>query len=530
MTAPRLFTRQSTGLVRDAGTFDTVAYNVFFGSPWVAMLFTFLIVPAFLPGADAIVATVACFIIVLPMIGSYALLAGAIPRSGGEYTYISRILHPVLGVMANVNVAFFGIVFVGIAGAWFAQWGLALSLRVAGSYLGNPALLDLSKTLATSEAKFIIGTVLIVLYTLMFVRGLRTYFRYQRIVFVICAFALVLGAVVLLTGDPASFQSAFNTYAAPITGNANSYQAVLDAATANEFAPVQTNLLNSFRAVDWIFLALGYTMASAYIGGEVRKPASSQLIGMVGATIVAAVILIAYFFLMNRVIGQTFIGAADVGALDAGFPDTPIFVELIASITSNGLLWLPLVLAFMFWPLATMPINMLMATRSLLAYSLDGLAPQRLSDVSDRSHAPIFNLMFVAAFGIFWLWIYIYTTLTSVILLVFANVLTYLTTAVAAALLPYRRQALYASSPINRRWLGIPQITVVGVLAIVAMIVMMIVILNDPVSGFSLENPYNLVFNIGVYLIGAVYYFGAKFIQRARGVNIDHSFQDIPVE
>ena len=58
----------------------------------------------------------------------------------------------------------------------------------------------------------------------------------------------------------------------------------------------------------------------------------------------------------------------------------------------------------------------------------------------------------------------------------------------------------------------------------------MIVILNDPVSGFSLENPYNLIFNVGVYLIGGVYYLVAKFIQRARGVNVDNSFREIPVE
>jgi amino acid transporter len=530
MTAPTIFTRKATGLVRDAGAFDTVAYNVFFGSPWVAMLFCFLIVPSFLPGADLILSTIICFILVLPMIASYALLAGAIPRSGGEYTYVSRILHPAIGVMANINVAFFGIVFVGIAGAWFAQWGIALFLRVAGSYTGNTSLLDLSATVATNEAKFILGTILIVLYTLLFMRGLRAYFTYQRVIFTICAAALVLGVLVLLVGDPTTYPNSFNTYALPLTGNANTYQAVQDAATSADFAPAPTNLVDSIRAVDWVFLALGYTMASAYIGGEVRRPASSQLIGMVGATAVGAVILIIYFFLMNRVIGNAFIGASGVGAVDAGMPDTPIFVELIASISSNAILWLPMTLAFVFWPLATMPINMLMATRSLLAYSLDGLVPHQLSEVSDRSHAPVAGLLFVAAFGIFWLWIYIFTTYTSVILLIFANVLTYLTTAVAAALLPYRRPQLYESSPIARRWVGVPTITIVGVLGIITMVVMGIIILNDPVSGFSFENPYNLVFNVVVYLLGGVYYLGAKFIQRARGVNIDNAYREIPVE
>ena len=443
MTAPRMFTRQATGLVRDASAFDTIAYNVFFGSPWVAMLFCFLIVPAFLPGADLVLATVICFALVLPVIVSYAMLAAAIPRSGGEYTYVSRILHPAVALMANLNVSFFALVFVGIAGAWFAQWGISMFLRIAGSYTGNASLLDLSATVATNEVKFVLGSILIVLYTLMFVRGLGTYFRYQRIIFSFCAIGMILGAVILLASDPASYATNFNTYAQPITGNPNTYQAVLDAAAAAEFAPVERNLLDSFRAVDWVFLALGYTMASAYIGGEVRKPASSQLIGMVGATAVAATILIIYFILMDRVVGQAFIGAVDIAGKDAGLPDTPIFVELIAAITSNPLIWAPLAFCFVLWPLATMPINMLTATRSLLAYSLDGLAPRQFSEVSDRSHAPVFGLLLVGALGIAWLWVYIFTTYTSVILLVFANVLTYLTTALAAALLPFRRPALF---------------------------------------------------------------------------------------
>ena len=51
----------------------------------------------------------------------------------------------------------------------------------------------------------------------------------------------------------------------------------------NIMVALQRDFADSVRAVDWVFLALGYTMASAYIGGEIRKPARSQLIGMVGA-------------------------------------------------------------------------------------------------------------------------------------------------------------------------------------------------------------------------------------------------------
>ena len=530
MTAPQMFTRQATGLVRTASRVDTIAYNLFFGNPWLAMVFVLLFVPAFLPGADLVLATVICFVLVVPFIASYALLSAAIPRSGGEYTYISRVIHPAVAMMANFNVTFFGIVFVGTAGSWFAQWGVAQFLRIAGAYTANQGLIDAAAAVASQEGRFIVGAVLILAFTYVFAKGLRVYFTLQRVAFTLGVIGLLIGAAILLFTDPASYAASFNTYAQALTGNPDTHRAVTDAAAAAGYAPAPANLADSFRAVDWPFLALGYVYASAYIGGEVRKPASSQLFGMLGALVVTAIVLIVYFVLIGNVITMPFVGALGTAALDAGLPDTPTFVELIAASSSSALFWLPLAFCFIFWTFSTMPVNILTSTRNLLAYAVDGLAPRQFAEVSERSHAPVFSLVLVGALGIFWLWVYIFTTYTSVILLIFANVLTYLTAALAAALLPYRRPELFESSPVNYRWAGIPVVAIVGVVAVVTMAILLVVILMDPISGFSFETPFNLLFNVGVYLFGAVYYFAARFIQRSRGVNVDLAFQEIPVE
>ena len=42
MSTPQMFTRNATGLVRAASRTDTLAYNLFFGNPWLAMVFVFL--------------------------------------------------------------------------------------------------------------------------------------------------------------------------------------------------------------------------------------------------------------------------------------------------------------------------------------------------------------------------------------------------------------------------------------------------------------------------------------------------------
>ena len=57
---------------------------------------------------------------------SYAELAAALPRSGGEYHYLSRIFHPVLGLMAGVVS-----IFVGFSAP------LALGSMACGSYFAR---------------------------------------------------------------------------------------------------------------------------------------------------------------------------------------------------------------------------------------------------------------------------------------------------------------------------------------------------------------------------------------------------------
>ncbi len=67
---------------------------------------------------------------------SYAELAAALPRSGGEYHFLSRIFHPALGLMAGIVS-----VFVGFA-APIALGAMAFGKYVASAFPGMPPLLS----------------------------------------------------------------------------------------------------------------------------------------------------------------------------------------------------------------------------------------------------------------------------------------------------------------------------------------------------------------------------------------------------
>ena len=125
MSAPTsvLFQRQATGLVREAGTWSTLIYNINFVSIGLMMLFVLQLEPAFYPGGDMLVSYVLALAIVLPTSLVFAMFSAAMPRSGGDYVYVSRILGPRLGMMSSFINTVWWFIYGGVPSAFFARYG-----------------------------------------------------------------------------------------------------------------------------------------------------------------------------------------------------------------------------------------------------------------------------------------------------------------------------------------------------------------------------------------------------------------------
>ncbi len=84
---------------------------------------------------------------------------------------------------------------------------------------------------------------------------------------------------------------------------------------------------------------------------------------------------------------------ASVNAL-AGTPGylLPVqpYYNLMASIAANnGIFALLIAISFIFWNLPAMFPNTFMPVRTIFAWSFDRILPGKLSEVSERTHAPI---------------------------------------------------------------------------------------------------------------------------------------------
>src|ERR1700761_1458808 len=102
-TTPKLFVRQSSGLVRNVSVTNALFFNVAafvgVGLTLYTIFYALPLVPMWKPGPfsaygwAAIIAGLFCILLAL----IFASLTSVMPRSGGDYVFSSRILHPFLG-------------------------------------------------------------------------------------------------------------------------------------------------------------------------------------------------------------------------------------------------------------------------------------------------------------------------------------------------------------------------------------------------------------------------------------------------
>ena len=234
---PALFTRKATGLVREARGTDALFYNVMWASVALSFAFFWLFYGFSYPGSNAAIAFVIAVALGLPGAFMYAMLAQIMPRTGGDYVFNSRSLHPALGFAANFSYCFWLAIIYGVYTTYLAAYGFGAFGRMMAGFTGSAGWLDFGDWFSTDHGLFITGTVAVLLSAVVFiVGGLRLFLRLQ-----VGAFALyMLGAFLLpilagLFQSRTGFLANFNDYAANL-GQDNAAGALAASAKEAGFA------------------------------------------------------------------------------------------------------------------------------------------------------------------------------------------------------------------------------------------------------------------------------------------------------
>ena len=522
--APVTFSRKATGLVREASLRDVLAFNVNMQNVFIGVIFSLLLIPPLYPKANIYLATLVALVISLPVSWVYAKLAAVYPRSGGDYVYVSRIVHPALAFTSNLSYCVWGTFYIGVSGVFMGIYGIAPLLRVIGAYSGSTSVADAGNWFAEPTGKFLMAVALIALFVVVFaVGGMRLYFRIQAVNFALATIAL---AAVVVWSFFASRSGALAHLDSQIGELGGKSLSPLAAGSSDGFSWKQT----IFAAI-WPWLAFNSAIYSTYMGGEVKRADRNQVLGIMGSLFWAGAWMLLATWAMMRLFGNAFwanLGNAD--AAEYGLSTTPTFGEISGYSLGNAVVATLVMLGLALWSYVWIAPYTVLVTRSVLAWSLDRLVPPQLAKVHPRWHSPVTALGLIFVLGIITSAFYAYGSL-SVLTGTVGITASMIVVAIAGMLLPYRQREVWRSSPAYRRVAGVLLIALVSIISLPLLGLIEWALLADVNSGTSIEgNPRILTYVVIVFLIGVPLYYAIRAIQRRRGIDIELAYREIPPE
>ncbi len=532
-----LFVRQSTGLVREASALDAAIYTAVFSAPVGATLAwgVFFALSAF-PGADLVVATVISFILNIPVLIMMALLASSMPRTGGDYVWVSRILSPPLALVSNFGAALSAMIGATFWARYFPVFALGPVLVTLGVLFENQALVDAGNNFQNDGLWiFAGGLAMIVLMTAIHVAGVKTTFRWQNLFWIVASLGTFLAFLVLLFGNTADFQANFSTLNQKFGGT--DAAGVIAAAGAAGAQPDAGKMDATLPTIFAIMVFMMWNWWSVYLSGELKSAAnrSRQMSIMFGALAWDVIFIVIGVLLLFKVTGYDFMVAVNSANSAYAIPTGPWYHFMASLVFNIPIITLLIVGSFLFWSLPAMVGNTFMPIRTVFAWSFDRLLPEKFSEVNERTHSPVPAILLVMGLVTVMLaWSITSTDFATWLALgVLAGVVCVVIVGVAAIMFPTRRPDLYKASPANVSVAGIPVLYIVAPLSILVMLFLTWLTLQYPALALY-GDPNNAwwvpAFIAGIVIIGLVVYFGAKLIRRSQGIDIDLVYRELPPE
>src|SRR3954451_7716895 len=461
---PTLFLRKATGLVRgwsvrDSTIYATLSTNVVtLGMVEWAYQSTF-------PGGSLLTSILISGVWVSFLVIAYAGLVVTIPRAGGDYVWQSRILGSGIGFVLAAT------------GWWFILW---LWAPIYGSVLAEEFFQPILATLghpsqaawfASHNGIFVVTLITIALAGLLVSVGMAGYARVQKYCFIggMIGFAVIV--ILLLFYSKASFISSFNSATSRIFGTNHLYQATnADAVKNVGYTAPGFGFGGSFRdsmlLVPLMMFYLLWPNWGTTLYGEIRGASDFKRVftGMFAGLWTTVLLSVVFLMLFAKTFGWNFYMNVNAVWYAAGKTALPIFpypVLMASWLIHNSAFQVILLLLMSLWFFGWVGTLFLSSTRVIFAAAFDRVLPEAAAKVNSNG-VPVVAvlLMLVPSIGLaaLYSWNSNFHDYTLDATLVIA--ITFLGSAVAAAILPWRKADIYNASPIARyRVLGIPLIT-----------------------------------------------------------------------
>jgi amino acid transporter len=506
-----------------------MAFNIIWTGNGVGIIAAFVLSSYMFvsPGQNIVALIIAATLLSTLNAATYMFFSMAMPRSGGDYNFIGRTLHPALGFMSSVNWALWLPLVLGFGGSAIVPIALNSLLKAYGVATNNPGMIAAADALLQKDNVFIVGAILIIAFTAITVLSIKVYFTIQNTLFVFMILAFLITAAAFIMNTPSSYAGAIDkalgsgTYSSTIQTFQNSYPSI--------------GRISTVAILSGISLWAGintWAMGTSLIAGEIKEERKIRtwLIANILGTLITGAIMALTAYLYLTAVGANFVYAASYlsGSPDYKLVFPPYYSSFVPIVLPNLVLFIIFAIGFFFGGIFYFPQNQILASRVMLAWSFDRLMPQRLGHVDKRFHAPTTATVICGVISIISLWVYTYTTYLGLLSQLFAVGFSFFVTSIAAIVFPFRRREMFESSPANIKIGKIPVMSLVGLGNALFMLVFLYQNWTD--SALGSNSPQSLALIIGILAISFVLFFIIRAVRRRQGIDLDALYREIPPE
>lgn len=526
--ASGVFVREATGLVKNVSFFDSIAMNM--SNMSVGALLGVIGISGLVPmlghdmtGVNLVWLSVIGFVVSFPQIAVYTIMSRRMPRTGGDYVWVSRTLGGPAGSLLSFmgytteTTAYLALIVLSTVFA-IGSVGLFFS-STSATYLGLAVPAGTSG--ATPGAQWLVGAVIFAALVGVNIVRPKAGYRLVSILTIFGFFALILAIAELLSAGSSGVQGYINGLGLNgtmlgINGTGTAYSLVSSQGSTGFNFGNTIYLLPLMAAFIYPWLNAAPAVASEIKGKSAVRwnvPISALLV---------FVFVTAALATMYYVGGQAFInGAYSNPPLVFGYFSSPFnFWTLAMGVSGNNVVAGLIGLGWILANLSVLAYGVIVISRYLLAQSFDRFLPSRVSNVSSRFGSPVnaFAISLVVTVVLVGLAAFYYSGLGGLFGATIASMIYFAFVGLAAAIWGIRKEKGMAKLTLVVA--GVANIFVFGFLTYQYI---------TNAAQWSLNN-LTVYFVIGTFILGAIIYAASRAYHKARGVDISLAYKEIPPE
>jgi amino acid transporter len=506
----QVFVRESTGLVKSASFLDATALNLGNMSVGAALAnigFTTILLQSMV-GVNLVIGSLIGFAITIPEIVVYSYMNQRVPRTGGDYIWVSRVF----GGLFGSSISFMGYTLETLAYLALITLSAVTAIGAVGFSLGYSGLLSLSIPGAAPLAQFGVGALVFGSIIAVNIFRPRAGFKLVTALIGIGIAATLIAIATLLLAGRTGVENYMSTLVS--AGYSSSYASLAGSYHGPEFSWAATIAILPFFAI----FTYPWLNASPAVAGELRGNRSFKWAVPLASLIVVSLVTLS-FGVMYYVGGFGFTNAALANSqlvVNYGFN----FWTLAMGVSSSPILSFIIGLGWIVFELGILAYGVIVFSRYLFAQAFDRFLPTKLAYISPRFGSPVVAhvIDFVITIGLVGGAAFLYGSISQLYGAVAASMIYFIVIGIAAAVYAIRRE-----SGGSRRVLAVAGVAMAAAFAFLT---------YQFFSAYQVwgGNLLSYGYVAASFVAGLVIYSASKAYHKKRGVDIELAYKEIPPE